>query len=565
MPERGGTEGASKESENEVQAAIVEIWRDVLGIRDVITINDEFVQLGGDSLLAMVMLMRVEQRFELRDRPTNFASGLTVASLQRRVIRSVANSAAHVDASPVPSFNQELHLRRLLSANLRRAGQCDDAVGIRFLIQGALNVEAVKYALQSILKRHQVLRTAFVPEFSVGGSKLSGWQPIERLFRGTNLSRAIRFVPQLSTSVNLSFHVEDLATVSDSRRRSVMERIEVSVVRARYDYETPDLFRAALISFGAEVHQLIIGTSIVAFDGWSRRVLQRDFTSFYESFVSGTDDQLPALETQFANYAAWERKRFSQTAMGSIASDWVRETGDIQPLQAIDLCNSGESLQTERESAVETWNVSTKICGSLNAFVLAEQTTHYSVFLAATLIGIARCANRTEIALWTPFANRTHPDAESLIGPFANFQIATFDVRPDMCVRELLVHVQSEVARARKYDSIPVPILDVWAQSCWARGPLVHPEVSCEHIVFKDVESNRTGLKIVRRAISIGADQLALRVRWCQSSGRVWADAQYRIDRVAKTDARRVLHAAADALQAMLTSRDCTIENLLGD
>lgn len=51
---------------DQVQETISAIWRDLLHLAD-IGPNDDFIALGGDSLLAMEMTFRVHEAFQLID------------------------------------------------------------------------------------------------------------------------------------------------------------------------------------------------------------------------------------------------------------------------------------------------------------------------------------------------------------------------------------------------------------------------------------------------------------------------------------------------------------------
>lgn len=90
---------------NEVEAQLASIWQSVLGVQRV-GINDEFFELGGDSLNSLKMISEVEKILGLAVNPVDLVQSPTVASLSRRL------------AVPVPSRASLVVLRRGSNRNL---------------------------------------------------------------------------------------------------------------------------------------------------------------------------------------------------------------------------------------------------------------------------------------------------------------------------------------------------------------------------------------------------------------------------------------------------------------
>jgi amino acid adenylation domain-containing protein len=65
---------------NPLEARLVEIWEDTLGIRP-IGVRDDFFELGGDSLLTVSVMSRIEQTFGRHLPVSTFVAGATVENL----------------------------------------------------------------------------------------------------------------------------------------------------------------------------------------------------------------------------------------------------------------------------------------------------------------------------------------------------------------------------------------------------------------------------------------------------------------------------------------------------
>lgn len=82
--------------ENSTQTALVDLWMDVLGVEQ-IGIHDPFLELGGDSLLAMDLAMRIERRFDVQVPQWKLYECTTPAEMSVLIDRYQLQSAAGTD------------------------------------------------------------------------------------------------------------------------------------------------------------------------------------------------------------------------------------------------------------------------------------------------------------------------------------------------------------------------------------------------------------------------------------------------------------------------------------
>jgi acyl carrier protein len=85
--------------EGEVEVAIAKLWEKTLGIAP-IGADDDFVELGGDSIEAIQIQHAIQREFDLRIRNTEFLADPTIAGIARRVAER--RRPTEVDASRDP-------------------------------------------------------------------------------------------------------------------------------------------------------------------------------------------------------------------------------------------------------------------------------------------------------------------------------------------------------------------------------------------------------------------------------------------------------------------------------
>jgi amino acid adenylation domain-containing protein len=82
--ERPAMENAYVSPEDGIQTELVEIWQEVLGVQH-IGIHDDFLEIGGESLLAAIIAGKIFERFSVEIPLPLFFSNLTVASLAAEI------------------------------------------------------------------------------------------------------------------------------------------------------------------------------------------------------------------------------------------------------------------------------------------------------------------------------------------------------------------------------------------------------------------------------------------------------------------------------------------------
>ena len=89
----GSTERKRTPARTELERNIASIWEEVLGIKDV-GVNDSFLDLGGDSLVALRVLARLDEMYGVAISPRTFlGEAATVAALAVAVVSALVASA----------------------------------------------------------------------------------------------------------------------------------------------------------------------------------------------------------------------------------------------------------------------------------------------------------------------------------------------------------------------------------------------------------------------------------------------------------------------------------------
>jgi len=165
-------------------------------------------------------------------------------------------------------------------------------------LQGSLDRGALRATLDTIVARHEALRTSFVVLDS---------QPVQRI-----------------APAEVGFHLieHDLSGQSGAAQQQRVNELSGSEATERFDLSTGPLIRGQLLRLGPEEHLLLVTQHHIISDGWSIGVLVREVAALYGAFSQGQPNPLPALPIQYADYAVWQRQWLQAEVLDEQVGFW---------------------------------------------------------------------------------------------------------------------------------------------------------------------------------------------------------------------------------------------------
>ncbi|MBC8086500.1 MAG: amino acid adenylation domain-containing protein [Phycisphaerae bacterium] len=315
-------------------------------------------------------------------------------------------------------------------------------------LKGRLNIDALRKAFDALVDRHEVLRTTYA----------------------TFEEQAVQVI---HPTRNVPFDVIDLRPLAPDARDAEVIR----VVRERrlrpFDLTQDTLMRVTLLQLDAEDFVLLFESHHVAFDGWSRDVVFRELTAFYEAFAGERAANLPALPIQYADYAIWQREELQGDRLESLLAFWRKELGDCEHVLQLPT-----DFPRPTSSRFEGVSVSTLLTPAIrdNIRALGQRydATPYMVLLAAYTTVLQRYTGQSDVLVGSPSAGRSRPETHGLIGYFANtiVQRARFANNPTFA--ELLRSVRESALAAYDHQDVPFEklVLDLEGRTSLGYSPL---------------------------------------------------------------------------------------------
>jgi amino acid adenylation domain-containing protein len=418
---------------SEIEEKLAEIWSAVLKV-PAVGVYDDFFALGGDSIRAILTAARVRKAFGVSISVESLLGAGTVAGLAGVVEMSLSSSAS-APAEPIVAIDRagEMPLsfgqQRIWFAHLLDPDSPAHTIPHVFRMRGRLDADAWRAAVNEVVRRHEVLRTAFP---TVDGE------------------------PRQSISAHLAIDVPliDLGHVPEAERDACLADAAREIAWAPFDLDTGPLVRAALIRAADDDHVAVLALHHVVYDGWSAGVLLREMATLYAAFADGQPSPLPELPVQYADFAAWQRRHLDDAALAEETAWWVRRLEGIRPLE-VPTDHPRPDVQTYR-GASEGVVLSTELTAALGALGRREGVTQFMALLAAWSGLLGHLSNQDDVVVGAPVAiHRDRAELGDVIGLFLNSLPLRVDLGQEATFRELLRRVRKASLEAFAHQDVP--------------------------------------------------------------------------------------------------------------
>ncbi|WP_435635617.1 amino acid adenylation domain-containing protein [Pseudomonas solani] len=384
---------------DELEARLADVWQDVLGLERVGR-GDHFFELGGHSLLATQVVARlrrcIEQPVSLRDL---FEAPVLSALGERLRSRATQPEAARASA-------QSLVTRRTGAATLSLAQRrlwvieqfsASGAYGMPMALRlgGELQAPLLAQALNEVIRRHEILRTAYVADDE--GDPLA----------------------LVSEHLAIELPLLDLSTLPrDERDARVAAAVEdnaqspISLLRA-------PLLRARLLRLDAEEHVLLFAMHHIISDGWSLSILAGEVMEIYSRLRENDLAPLPELPLQYADFAAWQQDLERSGALQAQADFWAANLAGSSGLLALP-SDRPRPANASLAGCEVSFVIEPALGRGLHELARSQGTTLYNVLLAAFQVMLHRIGASDDIVIGVDVAGRGQVELEALIGFFVN-------------------------------------------------------------------------------------------------------------------------------------------------
>jgi amino acid adenylation domain-containing protein len=437
LPAPEGGEGeryvAPRTAAEEILAGI---FADVLRV-DRVGAGDDFFALGGHSLLATRVVSRIGSAFGTDVPVRALFEAPTVAALAARVeaLRAAGGGVQAPPVVPVPrgaplplSFAQQ----RLWFIDQLEPGSAAYNLPYALRLRGNLDADALRRALDGLVRRHESLRTRFPADAGEPVQVIDPPRPVP--------------LPLADLGPD---HLDD-----HGARESALRVLAAAEAARPFDLAAGPLLRCTLVRLADDEHALLFTMHHVVSDGWSMAILTREISELYGAAIEGREPILSPLPVQYADFAAWQRRWLTGDVLDAQLAWWRDRLADAPPLLELPTDRPRPAVQGGAGAHLP-FALADDTLGALRTLSRGEGATLFMTLLAAWQLLLSRYAGQSDVLVGTPVAGRTRLETEGLIGFFVNTQVVRTDLSGDPSFRALLGRVREGTLSAYGHQDIP--------------------------------------------------------------------------------------------------------------
>ena len=382
-----------------IHTTILQVWQQLLDTNITYSLDDNFLELGGDSIALIMMVQAIEERLNVI---------IPIAAVyQSPTIRHIAELIEHSSSQqfpssllPIPSSDIPLHLLSLLMQCMI-SPQASRAYHLVQLIpvDGNPPLDLLLKAWNILRQRQESLRITFIvnhdnrPEMCI-----TPYQP--------------------EVSLQQMNYRDD-----EHLRKMVKEQLNEP-----YTFDGSSLCHAVV--YVSDNRPTVVGVYIhhLLTDGWSMRLLQEQFTDICHQLQAGSADSSlltppsSLLQLQYS-YSDYIHSLQAQAVPEADKTYWEHYLSNIEDLHLSSLLPPPSSLlhhPSDLSAQLLTESLSRQQSDALVRYCRAHQLTPFAVLASAFMLMLARLCRQEEFVVGYPSAGRNDSRFSQVIGYFVH-------------------------------------------------------------------------------------------------------------------------------------------------
>ncbi|WP_235194106.1 non-ribosomal peptide synthase/polyketide synthase [Rhodococcus aetherivorans] len=379
-----------------VEQVLAEVFAGLLGVER-LGVHDSFLDLGGNSLLAMRLAARIAAATGTDVGVRDLFDAPTVAALAERLRDrdAAARPALTAAATRPPTIPLSPAQQRMWFINQFDTTSPAYNIAVALRLTGELDLAALRAAAADVAARHETLRTRY---------PLTDDGPIQVVLP-VAVAQPDFTVTRVETEDTVPAHID-------------------RIVGAGFDVATEVPVRIRLLTLADTDHVLVLVVHHIAADGFSMGPLGRDLMTAYAARAGGHAPDRSPLPVQYADYTLWQHTVLgdesdpASTAARQLAF-WHDALAGAPELLELPWDRPRPVQQSGRGARV-AFEIDADTHRGMLALAREHDASLFMVVHAALAVLLARLSTSDDIVVGTPVAGRGDRALDDLVGMFVN-------------------------------------------------------------------------------------------------------------------------------------------------
>jgi tyrocidine synthetase-3 len=398
---------------NETERKLTAIWEEVLGVEK-IGINNNFIDLGGHSLLVISIISNIHKVFNVElqlkdvfDHPTIKELSCLISESRPTVLLPIkpVEEKEYYNASPDQT-------RMYILSQYEGIGNTYNLYDV-VKVEGKIDKKRFQEIFPELIKRHESLRTSF--------EMIDG---------------------KLIQHIHQDFHFQLLYIEAEKENLKSPASIRKTInnLIRPFDLTKFPLIRIGLIKLAEETHLVLQDFPHIISDGISCNILINEFIQSYQG------KKLPGLKLKYKDYSEWQNQMLNSPQVMQQEEYWGKRFKGEIPVLNLPTNYPRPGVQSF-EGDIVRFTLNKEITGQLNRLARDRKTTLYIVLLTIYNILLHKYSGQEDIIIGSIIAGRNHVDFKRIFGYFVKTLALRNCPTPDKTFQSFLQEVKENTLR----------------------------------------------------------------------------------------------------------------------
>ncbi|WP_413003710.1 amino acid adenylation domain-containing protein [Paenibacillus sp. 1P03SA] len=397
------------------------MWEQLFRIEK-IGVQDDFFELGGDSLKAITVVTGIHKELKVEISLPVFFNMPNIRQLAAHIDEAEQSAYHEIEKAPSREYYElSSAQKRLYLIQQMEKGHTGYNEIVAGILKGKLDKARLEAVLRQLIERHESLRTSF---------ELVNGLPMQKI------SETVEFeVEYADFSGEIEPGESDAGLLEEEGETAGKIREAVAKFVRPFDLTRAPLMRAGLIKLEDERHVLMVDLHHIVSDGLSQDIFVNDFMALYAG------RELPGLALQYKDFSEWQNRMKETEEQQRQGAFWLNQLRDV-PRLALRTDYPRSETRNFAGSRVP-YDLTTEQTQALKSLCLKEDVTLFMALLAVFNLLLAKVCAQQDIVVGTPIIGRKQPSLQLIIGKFVNMLPLRNQLDEEMSFSELLQAVRA--------------------------------------------------------------------------------------------------------------------------
>lgn len=400
--------------QSKLEIDVVNLLKNILKI-DTISMNQNFFDLGGDSLAAIKLVSEIYTKFGIKVSIKAVFECNSILEFCNNISNSFTNEKKEILKSSkrasYPLTSAQRGIFYSVSMDNEDSTTYNTPGGI--FLNGDLDISKIENCIRILIQRHEALRSYFIIEKGLAVQKIKD-----------------------DITFNLDVEYADMEN---------LDKIFTNFVKP-FDLSNAPLFRIKLICFDKIHYLLLIDIHHIVFDGTSVALFTKELSDLYNGKT------LENNTLDYTDYAIFENEQISSPHYNIIKKFWNEKFSGELPILNMPSTYSRPSIRSNKGSEVTATITYAK---KIYDFCKENHTTPYVFLLAVYYLLLYKYTNQQDIIIGTVVAGRNNSSFRNILGMFVNTIAIRQNIEPTLKFTEFLNFVNQNVLTCFENDDYP--------------------------------------------------------------------------------------------------------------